>query len=80
MRNLPRAVLKDPHIELQQEAHRNTQIRYLYRDVSNTKVEKMNALLPAFTQEQIAGSWTAAIWANTSSVAGRPAGAEIRQV
>ena len=32
---LPQAVLKDLHIEPQQEAHMNTQIRYLYRDAYN---------------------------------------------
>ena len=52
--NLPRAVLKDLHIELQQEAHRNTQIRYLYRDASNYKVENECVVTGTLTPEQIA--------------------------
>ena len=52
--HLPRAVLKDLHIEPQQEAHMNTQIRYLYRDASNYKVENECVVTGTFTQEQIA--------------------------
>ena len=51
--NLPRAVLKDLHIEPQQEAHMNTQIRYLYRDASNYKVENECVVTGTFTPEQI---------------------------
>ena len=53
-KNLPQAVLKDLHIEPQQEAHMNTQIRYLYRDASNYKVENECVVAGTFTQEQIA--------------------------
>ena len=52
--NLPQAVLKALHIEPQQEAHMNTQIRYLYRDASNYKVENECVVTGTFTQEQIA--------------------------
>ena len=52
--HLPRAVLKDLHIEPQQEAHMNTQIRYLYRDASNYKVKNECVVTGTFTQEQIA--------------------------
>ena len=52
--HLPRAVLKDLHIEPQQEAHMNTQIRYLYRDASNYKVENECVVTGTFTPEQIA--------------------------
>ena len=52
--HLPRAVLKDLHIEPQQEAHMNTQIRYLYRDASNYKVENECVVHGTFTPEQIA--------------------------
>ena len=52
--HLPQAVLKDLHIEPQQEAHMNTQIRYLYRDASNYKVENECVVAGTFTQEQIA--------------------------
>ena len=52
--DLPRAVLKDLHIEPRQEAHMNTQIRYLYRDASNYKVENECVVAGTFTQEQIA--------------------------
>ena len=52
--HLPCAVLKDLHIEPQQEAHMNTQIRYLYRDASNYKVENECVVHGTFTQEQIA--------------------------
>ena len=51
---LPQAVLKDLHIEPQQEAHMNTQIRYLYRDTSNYKVENECVVTGTFTPEQIA--------------------------
>ena len=51
---LPQAVLKDLHIEPQQKAHMNTQIRYLYRDASNYKVENECVVTGTFTQEQIA--------------------------
>lgn len=53
-KNLPQAVLKDLHIEPQQEAHMNTQIRYLYRDASNYKVENECVVAGTFTQEKIA--------------------------
>ena len=53
-KNLPQAVLKDLHIEPQQEAHMNTQIRYLYRDASNYKVENECVVAGTFTPEQIA--------------------------
>ena len=52
--HLPQAVLKDLHIEPQQKAHMNTQIRYLYRDASNYKVENECVVTGTFTQEQIA--------------------------
>ena len=52
--HLPRAVLKGLHIEPQQEAHMNTQIRYLYRDASNYKVKNECVVTGTFTQEQIA--------------------------
>ena len=52
--HLPQAVLKDLHIESQQEAHMNTQIRYLYRDASNYKVENECVVTGTFTPEQIA--------------------------
>ena len=52
--NLPRAVLKNLHIEPQQEARMNTQIRYLYRDASNYKVENECVVTGTFTPEQIA--------------------------
>ena len=52
--HLPRAVLKGLHIEPQQEAHMNTQIRYLYRDASNYKVENECVVTGTFTPEQIA--------------------------
>ena len=52
--DLPRAVLKDLHIEPRQEAHMNTQIRYLYRDASNYKVKNECVVTGTFTQEQIA--------------------------
>ena len=52
--NLPQAVLKALHIEPQQEAHMNTQIRYLYRDASNYKVENECVVHGTFTPEQIA--------------------------
>ena len=52
--NLPRAVLKNLHIEPQQEARMNTQIRYLYRDASNYRVENECVVTGTFTQEQIA--------------------------
>ena len=52
--HLPQAVLKDLHIEPRQEAHMNTQIRYLYRDASNYKVENECVVAGTFTQEQIA--------------------------
>ena len=52
--NLPGAILKDLHIEPQQEAHMNTQIRYLYRDASNYKVENECVVTGTFTPEQIA--------------------------
>ena len=52
--HLPQAVLKDLHIEPQQEAHMNTQIRYLYRDASNYKVENECVVTGTFTPEQIA--------------------------
>ena len=51
---LPQAVLKDLRIESQQEARMNTQIRYLYRDASNYKVENECVVTGTFTQEQIA--------------------------
>ena len=51
---LPQAVLKDLHIEPRQEAHMNTQIRYLYRDASNYKVKNECVVTGTFTQEQIA--------------------------
>ena len=51
---LPQAVLKDLHIEPQQEARMNTQIRYLYRDASNYKVENECVVAGTFAQEQIA--------------------------
>ena len=52
--HLPRAVLKDLHIEPQQEAHMNTQIRYLYRDASNYKAENECVVHGTFTPGQIA--------------------------
>ena len=52
--DLPRAVLKDLHIEPNQKVHMNTQIRYLYRDASNYKVENECVVAGTFTQEQIA--------------------------
>ena len=52
--HLPQAVLKALHIEPQQEAHMNTQIRYLYRDASNYKVENECVVAGTFTPEQIA--------------------------
>ena len=52
--HLPRAVLKDLNIDPQQEAHMNTQIRYLYRDASNYKVENECVVTGTFTPEQIA--------------------------
>ena len=52
--HLPCAVLKDLHIEPQQEARMNTRIRYLYRDASNYKVENECVVAGTFTQEQIA--------------------------
>ena len=52
--HLPQAVLKELHIEPQQEAHMNTQIRYLYRDTSNYKVENKCVVTGTFTPEQIA--------------------------
>ena len=52
--HLPQAVLKNLHIEPQQEAHMNTQIRYLYRDASNYKMENECVVHGTFTQEQIA--------------------------
>ena len=51
---LPQAVLKELHIEPRQEAHMNTQIRYLYRDASNYKVKNECVVTGTFTQEQIA--------------------------